>query len=244
MSERHATLGGLSCTVVQAKEGPPTAAVILAHGFGAPGDDLVGLHGALIQLCPALAQVRFVFPAAPLSMGHGMEGRAWWMIDFATIEKLNRGDLNALREFRKVEPAGMPAARAAMLKLVDDVAVQSKLPVGKLVLGGFSQGAMITTDVALRLPEAPLALVAMSGTLLLEEVWAKKAAARAGLPVFQSHGTHDMVLRYDAAELLTQLLTQGGLKVDFTRFEGGHEIPLVVLKNLANFLEKRLATLR
>ena len=50
-----------------------------------------------------------MFPAAPLSlqqMGYG-DARAWWLIDFDEIQKLNSGDLEALQEFRKLEPDGM-----------------------------------------------------------------------------------------------------------------------------------------
>lgn len=236
--QRTTRLAGLDCRVLQQTDGPPTAAVVLAHGYGAPGDDLVGLTEMLWQLAPALSTVRFVYPAAPLSLEamYGGGARAWWNIDMLQVQRLAAADPNALREFRKLEPEGMPAARAAMLKLVDELSVQTGLGLGQLVLGGFSQGAMLTTDVALRLPEAPRALVTLSGTLLLEDAWRAKARARAGLRVFQSHGRRDPILRFDAAELLRDLLVEGGLTVDFHPFDGGHEIPLGVLRSLAAFL--------
>ncbi len=235
-------LGGLDCRVLQASEGAPSALLVLAHGFGAPGDDLVGLTEQLVLLAPKLASVRFVFPAAPLSleaMGYG-DARAWWLIDFEKIQALNAGDLTVLQEFRKQEPEGMAKARALMLKAVDEAVAASGLPYSKLLLGGFSQGAMITTDIALRLPEAPAALVILSGTLLLEDAWKTKAAARSGLPVFQSHGRVDPILRFDAAESLRDLLIGAGMKVDWVPFDGPHAIPLVVLRKLAQFLTARV----
>src|SRR5436309_2302056 len=87
----------------------------------------------------------------------------------------NGNSAPALREFRKAEPEGMAKARAMMLKLVDELVAQTGLPLGKIVLGGFSQGAMISTDVALRLEEAPRALAILSGTLLIEDAWRAKA---------------------------------------------------------------------
>src|SRR5437763_8486057 len=104
----------------------------------------------------------------------------------------------------------MAKARAMVLKAVDEVLTQTGLPCSKLLLGGFSQGAMVTTDVALRLPERPAALAILSGTLLTEDVWRAKAKARAGLPIFQSHGRMDPILRFDAAERLRDLLTETG----------------------------------
>ena len=235
--------GGLDCRVLQASEGAPSAVMVVAHGFGAPGDDLVGLHEQLLLLAPSLKPVRFVFPAAPLSlqaMGAG-DARAWWMIDFEKIQALNAGDLRLLQEFRKEEPQGMSKARAMMLKLLDEVLAQTGLPFSKLLLGGFSQGAMIATDLALRLPEPPACLAILSGTLLLEELWTAKARARAGLPVFQSHGRVDPILRFDAAERLRDLLVEAGIKVDWVPFDGPHAIPLVVLRKLAEFLAARIA---
>ncbi|MBM4779896.1 MAG: phospholipase [Archangiaceae bacterium] len=239
----RSVIAGLDVVTVQHKpQVPPDGVVVLCHGFGAPGTDLVGLAEALVAIEPSLAAVRFVFPAAPLdlaNLGYG-HSRAWWMIDFDVIAQLRTASPEALREFRKNEPEGMPAARKAVHALVGEVMNASRLPYSKLVLGGFSQGAMISTDVALRLEEAPAGLAVLSGTLLTEDVWRKKATARAGLPVFQSHGRVDAVLPFTAARWLEQLLVEAGLAVDFTEFEGGHEIPLEVLHRLAAFLNQTL----
>jgi len=232
-------LGGLSCRALQEGDEKPRACVVLCHGFGAPGDDLVGLYDELLEQQPSLAGVRFLFPQGPLSLaafGYPPGSRAWWNIDWEQIQRLSGGDPAAIREFRKREPDGMAAARAAMLKLVQEVLVQTALPMNRLVLGGFSQGAMITTDVTLRLEEAPAALVALSGTLLIEDTWRQKAKARTGLRVFQSHGRQDPVLRYDAALLLKELYEQAGMTVDWHDFDGGHGIPLEVLQALGKFL--------
>lgn len=235
------TLGGLQCRVLQEADGAPRGLVVLCHGFGAPGDDLVGLHEQLVALAPALKDVRFVFPAAPLSLaglGYG-DARAWWMIDFEKVQRLNEGDLKTLQEFRQLEPDGMAKARAMLLKAIDELTTQTAMPLGKTVVGGFSQGAMITTDVALRLPERPAGLAILSGTLLTEDVWRAKAKGRAGLPVLQSHGRFDPILRFDAAERLRDLLTEEGSPPEWVPFDGPHAIPMNVLRKLAKFLADR-----
>ncbi len=238
---RTTQLGGLDCRVLQEGDERPRACVVICHGFGAPGDDLVALYPELNEVAPSLKGVRFVFPEAPLSLsslGYPPGARAWWPIDWEQIQKLTLGDPAALREFRQQEPPGLAAARQALLKLVSELSAQTQLPLGQLVLGGFSQGAMLATDVALRLEEAPRALVALSGTLLLEEQWKKRAPARAGLPVFQSHGRQDPILRFDFALLLKALLEESGLKLEWHDFDGGHGIPLEVLAALGQFLAR------
>ncbi len=238
----RSVLAGLDVVTVQQSSGAPSAVVVLCHGFGAPGTDLVGLASALVQLAPSLATVRFHFPAGPVSLralGLG-DGRAWWMIDFEVLAQLRQARPEAVKAFRRDEPAGMPAARKALSALVNEALVAAGLGFDRLVVGGFSQGAMVTTDVALRLEEAPRGLAILSGTLLTEDTWAHKARARAGLNVFQSHGRFDEVLSFDAALGLQTTLRDAGCVVDFVPFEGGHDIPPVVVKALAAFLTARL----
>ncbi len=233
----HSQLAGLDVEVLQEAPGKPRAAVILCHGFGAPGDDLVGLAPELVRAQPSLADVRFYFPEAPLDLGFG---RAWWLIDMAAVQKMQR-DPEALREFRKAEPEGMAAARSKLLSLVKEVADGTGLPLNRIVLGGFSQGAMLSCDVALRLEEAPAALVQLSGTLLTEDVWREKAKRRAGLQVFQSHGRFDPILPFQAAEWLRDALTDAGLSVEFVPFDGPHTIGGEAFSKLGAFLTRRLS---
>lgn len=236
------TLASLDCTVFpEAVAGKPSAAIVLCHGFGAPGDDLVGLHAELVRAAPSLSRCRWVFPAAPLRLdGGGGDSRAWWMVDFAQLQAISAGGTQALTAFRKVEPPGLPQARKQLLGLLDALSAQAGLGYGRILLGGFSQGAMLTTDVALRLPEAPLGLGILSGTLLTPDLWGPKAKARAGLPIFQSHGRSDGVLHYPAAVALQALLDQSGCPVDFVPFDGGHGIPPQVLSRLAQYLVARV----
>jgi phospholipase/carboxylesterase len=129
-----------------------------------------------------------------------------------------------------------------MLREALDVACrQANLPLSRAVLGGFSQGSMVSTDVALRLEEAPAGLCILSGTLIGEPEWRRLAPSRAGLPVFQSHGTVDPLLPFASAEALRDLLAGAGLGVEFHAFDDGHTIPPEVLGALAEFLVKKLS---
>ncbi|RYZ36676.1 MAG: phospholipase [Myxococcaceae bacterium] len=230
-------LGELNCVVVDAlPEGvKPELVVVLSHGFGASGTDLVGLGPELMTAAPRLAEaVRFVFPEAPLSLENlGMpQGRAW----FALSQSVLMGQQRDWEEFAREVPPGMPAARRALMSTV--AALQQ--PFHRIVLGGFSQGAMMSTDVALRLEECPAGLCLLSGALVAEEEWKPKARARPSLPVFQGHGRQDPVLPFQEGERLRDLLTGAGMPVEFLPFDGGHTILTEELEQLAAFLVKRL----
>jgi phospholipase/carboxylesterase len=205
--------------------------VVLMHGFGASGDDLAPLWRVL-DVPPS---VRFVFPAAPLDLARelGFPGaRAWWRIN---LERLVGSP--AAREHAALEvPAGLVEARAQVVELLDEIA--RRMAPSSLVLGGFSQGAMLACDVALHDPRPLAGLVLLSGTLIAASEWEPLAPARRGLPVFQSHGANDPLLPPSGAERLRDLLGAAGLPVEWEPFRGGHEIPARVLDGLGAFLAK------
>jgi phospholipase/carboxylesterase len=224
----------------QVSKEKPTSAVILCHGFGAPGDDLFSLASHLTGAHTAMANTCFVFPEAPVSLGdaYGREARAWWNIDFDALQKAQHGDPAALKEFRDKEPAGLARARALLTDLVSQLSHELNLPFSKIVLGGFSQGAMLATDVSLRLGELTAGLVILSGTLITAPEWKRLIKDKTSLSVFQSHGKSDAVLSYAAAKTLEALFTEVHVKHEFHSFAGGHGIPPEVLDALGNFLAK------
>jgi phospholipase/carboxylesterase len=205
--------------------------VVLLHGFGAPGDDLVPL-GRQLAVPP---EVRFVFPAAPLEAGPGL-GRAWWHIDMLELQMaLMRGDIEALTNRA---PQGLDRARECVQALLDALERDYGMERRRLVLGGFSQGAMLSTDVTLHAREAPAALAILSGSLIAKSEWLPLMPQRRGLPVLQSHGRADPVLSFKVAEALRDHLEQAGLAVQFVPFQGGHGIPNSALDALATLITR------
>lgn len=222
------TLGGLTCRMVDAlPEGtPPRVIVIFCHGFGAPGTDLVPFAAELLEFDERLAQsARFLFPAAPLSLDlSGIPGgRAWWQLD---MMKLNAAMISGeFRDLRNEYPQGLTEAREKLTALMTEVHQETGLPMSRWVLGGFSQGAMLALDTALRLPDSPGAVCLFSGTLLCEEQWRELAARRGPLRVVLSHGRYDQILPFQAAVWVRDLLTEAGMDVEFLPFNGPHTIP-------------------
>jgi phospholipase/carboxylesterase len=122
------------------------------------------------------------------------------------------------------------------LGLLDDL--QEKLGVAseRVILGGFSQGAMLATDVVLRDNRPFAGLAILSGTLIAKDEWSALMPARRGLPVVQSHGRADPILPFSAAERLHGMLETAGLQAEFVPFNGGHAIPPPALERLATLI--------
>lgn len=218
---------------------PPDLAVVLCHGFGAPGDDLVPIGHEIRQQDPVLgALVRFVFPAAPMVLdGHGpFASRAWWPLDQRVMEAAAFG--GAPLDIRREDPPELPGVRARLTALVEELCARESLAPSRVILGGFSQGAMAAIETTLHLPASPAALCAFSGTLLGEERWRAAAPARRGLPVLLSHGRQDTLLSFATAESLRDLLQECGLQVEFIPFDGPHTIPPEALRALVRLLRR------
>jgi phospholipase/carboxylesterase len=204
--------------------------VILMHGFGAPGDDLVSLADDLAPARSAHAP-RFVFPAAPLDLGWA--SRAWWLID---MDKLQRDMAQGKpRQLSETPPEGLAEARTLVLALLDEV--RRELGANP-ILGGFSQGAMLACDVTLRAPAPPAGLVMLSGTFLTPREWTALLPARAGLPIFMSHGQRDPLLPFAFAVQLRDAWRAAGANVDWIEFDDGHGIPAQVAAGLARFVAR------
>jgi phospholipase/carboxylesterase len=208
--------------------------LVLMHGFGAPATDLVQLHRA-IQVPP---EVRFVFPAAPLLLDANapdeLAARAWWMIDLMRLQSATlRGDAALLA---RETPPGLATARGAVTDMLAALERDYQAPFERVVIGGFSQGAMLATDVALRAERTPAGLVVLSGAPISVDEWQSLASRRAGLPVLQSHGRSDPILPYAGAEWLRDMLEGSRLNVEFVASNGGHGIPSGVLERLGPFV--------
>lgn len=110
----------------------------------------------------------------------------------------------------------------------------------RTVLGGFSQGAMLSCDALLHSTQPYAGLVQLSSTLVARQEWAPLLTKRKGLPLFQSHGTHDPILPFSMAERLRDECVQAGVMVEWQPFRGGHEIPEPVLRKLGSFLVRTI----
>lgn len=231
---RLSEVGGLKIRVTGGTDGRGGGTgplVILLHGFGAPGDDLL----PLAEVVRGPSGTRWMFPEGPLqlNMGYG-ESRAWWLIDMARLEADRLA--GRLRDLSSEVPRGLPQARQALEVFLTTLPHVLPVDPRQTVIGGFSQGAMLTCDLVMRTAFPLAGLIQLSGSLLAKQDWRPSVAKRTGLPVFLSHGTQDPILSYVMAERLRDELTTAGLAVQWQRFHGGHEIPERVLTGLSGFI--------
>ena len=210
----------------------PTEMILLCHGFGAPGDDLVGLAESMIQqLQKHDRHPILVFPEAPIDMEeYGMPGsRAWWPINMARLmELVGKNDLS---EMRPEVPPGLDTARLMLVKTVETLLERFSIQPASLTLGGFSQGAMLAVDTTLRgLQTPPGGLVAMSGALICEQLWRANADRLKNLRIIQSHGRYDTILPIQTGRWLNSLFRENCEKISYHEFDGPHTIPMEAIE--------------
>lgn len=219
-------IAGLQTNVIAGR--PGGRAVIIFHGYGADFTDLMPVADMM-----GLRDVTWYFPngTQQVIIGGGMSGRAWFPIDMDRIEKqMIKGEHF---DFTNHRPQGIDRARDLATKFYEEVAKSHN----QVYLGGFSQGAMLATEIALTAKRKPDGLVLMSGVLLDEPNWKKLAAKLSGVRFIQSHGKNDVILGYEFGEKLFEMLTDAGLDGNFIQFSGGHEIPPKVIQQIASFLK-------
>ncbi len=153
---------------------PPKQLIILCHGVGADGADLIGLApdwGA------ALPDAVFVAPNGPEPFDMAPMGRQWFSIGDLDPAKL--GD-------------GVRRAAQTLDAFIDSELAKYRLPPNAYALLGFSQGAMTALFTGLRRVVPPAAIIALSGALIDPDALAAELKNHA--PVFLGHGGMDAVV--------------------------------------------------
>lgn len=225
MKNTKLKIGQLDCILVPPPGGQaPKAVVILCHGFGAPGHDLASLGIEFSHSVGGTDQALYIFPAAPMELDPTFDGRAWWMIDVGRLQYLMA--TGETRQMRNVHPPELPGCRQQIFEIIDWAKTSYGLTSDRIVVGGFSQGAMLTTDVALNYSEQLGGLIIWSGALICEDEWKSSATKKSPLKIVQSHGSEDMILSLDGAKDLRSMLQKAGHQVRFIEFDGPHTIPM------------------
>ena len=201
----------------------PETAVVFFHGYGANMQDLFPLWEMWDN-----GSYSWYFPNGilPLPMGY-YEGRAWFSIDMDALDRAIRTG-----EFRNMANS-IPPEFDLTLKAQENFIRELSKKHKKIIVGGFSQGAMCASHLAL-IPGLNIdGLVLLSGNLLAEERFPKGAKA---IPFYQSHGTKDPILPLKGAQLLEEKLKGLNFHGHLHVFEGGHEIPMKVINEVKSFL--------
>jgi phospholipase/carboxylesterase len=229
---REVRLGGITVRLTGGADregGGDGPLVVLMHGFGASGTDLVGLWRVL----EVPGSVRFAFPEAPHAVPGMFGARAWWMLD---LERAEQAMAEGPRSYADEIPPGMEEATDQVVQMIQAMQDELGVPNERLIVGGFSQGSMAACNAVFTRGLSPAGLVVLSGTPVNLAAWKAGMGSHSGLPVFQSHGQHDALLSFQAAEELNKDMRDAGLATQWVAFRGGHELPVPVLEGLSRFL--------
>lgn len=220
------TINNIDCIV----ENPGTSRVVmLIHGFGADYRDLATLG----EMLDPDSKWTWVFPNGPLSvaLGMGMEGRAWFSIP---IEELQREmETGVRRDYSDQTPKGFEKAIQQMEGLIFELLEEYD----EIVIGGFSQGAMMASHLLGACGEKLKGAIFYSTAMLDTKRLDKSLAVLKPVPFIQSHGRQDSVLYINNGKKLYDHLKEKGWKGEWIEFNGGHEIPMPVLARTVQFLK-------
>ncbi len=162
--------------------------VVILHGYGANGEDLIGLVPYLQRFLPEAA---FAAPNAPEPVPGAPFGFQWFSLAGYDPEMHRRNPAEAANFYRQM---GLAAVRPAGMidRFLDRELERWQVPPERLALLGFSQGTMMALHVGLRRATAPAGILGYSGALLGGEQ--SRAEVCAKPPVLLVHGDADPVV--------------------------------------------------
>ena len=201
--------------------GQATHLVVLCHGYGADGNDLIGLAPHWQRVLPTVA---FVAPNAPQPCAGAPQGYQWFPISRLDPTEMLKG---------------VESAAEILNGFLDAELARLSLPPNRLALVGFSQGTMMSLHVGLSRADKPLAIVGYSG--MLAGAAAQKRLGIDAPPILLVHGDADPMIPAEAMFMSATALGKAGAQVQWHLSQGvGHGIDPVGLDLGGGFLTMAL----
>ena len=192
--------GLLDSKRVGSKSGLDSSLVILLHGYGANGDDLLGLADPMSEYLPDTV---FISPNAPEVCSGNPGGYQWFPIPWIDGSSEEESEVGANRAIKDLN------------YFIDEVMHNEGLSEAETVLLGFSQGTMIGLHLAIRRDNSFASLVGFSGRLLRPDLVQEEK--KNSLPILLLHGDQDDVVPFGSlAEASNVLRTNGFNAVSYT----------------------------
>lgn len=172
-----------------------TSVVVLLHGYGADGADLLGLADPLSPYLPGTA---FYAPDAPEPCVNNPMGRQWFPVpwlDGSTEQQARDSMARSVNDLNAY---------------LDDVLTREGVGADRMIIVGFSQGTMMALHVVPRRADEVAGIVGFSGRLLAPELLHE---AKVRPPVLLIHGDQDQMVPFAALGLAGDALTGAGFTV-------------------------------
>jgi phospholipase/carboxylesterase len=202
--------------------GKPSRLVILLHGLGADGNDLIGLQQYWGRLVPEAA---FVAPNAPFPCDMAPYGYQWFSVQDRTSEAVL---------------GGVRAAAPLLDAFIDDELQKHGLEEKDAALVGFSQGTMMALFVGLRRAKKLAGILGYSGRLIAPDLLAGELRSRP--PVLLVHGTADPMVPFDSLAAAEAALKDASVPVETLACVGtAHAIDPEGLQRGGGFLREVLS---
>ena len=205
---------------VDSRSGVDSSLVIFLHGYGANGNDLLGLAD---QLSEHLPDTVFLAPDAPETCSVNPGGFQWFpipWIDGSTEEESERGLLRATEDLRMFIKQSME---------------EEGLSEAETILIGFSQGTMMALHVGPRMVDSILGIIGFSGRILNPESLLEDCKSKP--PTLLIHGDQDDVVPFSSLSTAESTLQECGFEVETHVMEGtGHGISPDGLLACLNFI--------
>lgn len=203
----------------------PTALVVLLHGVGADGHDLISLAS---HWAPLLPDAEFIAPDGPQPCDMAAFGRQWFSLQDRTPAVIF---------------AGVKATAPILDRFLDEALAARGLDDGRLALVGFSQGTMMSLHVGLRRARPLAGILGFSGALTGPERLATEIRSRP--PVLLIHGQADPVVPFSMMGLAEQGLRANHVPVETLSCPRlGHGIDETGLKHGGAFLQRVLGVVK
>ena len=201
--------------------GDPDGLLVLNHGRGADELDLLGLADVL----DPRGRLLVVTPRAPLTLP-GLPGYHWYV-----VPRVGHPD-----------PASFAASVDELAALHDALWERTGLGPDRTILGGFSQGTVMSYALGLHGERpAPAGILALSGFIPTVPGWAPSLADRTAVRVFIAHGRRDPVIGVEFAREARELLSGAGFAVDYHESDGAHQIDAPEAHTAAGWIAQTIA---
>ncbi len=198
--------------------------IVILHGYGADGADLMPLAHEWQKLLP---DAEFVAPDAPWPCDNNPLGCQWFPLNITP-----HGVVSTPMERWQ----GAQGVAPALHDFIDSERERTGLKESQVALAGFSQGAMMALHAGLHRRETPAAVVSYSG-MILGPQYLDGISARP--PVFMAHGSADDIVPFEALSMSQQALQKAGISVETWVEQGvGHGIDDRAVELGGRFLAK------